>query len=456
MLDWIDDAIRYAESWLDYQARATELPGCVFAVVARGALVRERAFGVANLTSREALTPRHRFRVASHSKTFTAAGIFKLHEAGRLHLDDSVGRYVDGLDEATSRATIGQLLSHSSGLVRDGAEASFWQERRPFLNEAELRAELAKPPTIEANTRFKYSNIGFGLLGLVIEAVTGEPYVSWMKREIVAAFGLQETLPDAPLPDSVPRAIGHSALLPVGKRFIIEGAEDTKALASATGFISTAADLAHFFNALDPGAEASALTVASRREMTRAQWPVPVVRDSRRYGLGVIAGSVGERAWFGHAGAFPGFISRTATAPEWGVTVSIVTNAIDGFANPWVDGVVSIFDVFSRRGAAESPAALWGGRWWSIWGAVDLVPVGRKVLVASPARLEPFAEASELDVVNATDGRIVLADGFSSHGEPVVRTIGSNGAPTRLTLGGAELVPEAALLAEIASRTAAV
>ena len=87
MLDWLDAAVRYAESWLDYQMRATELPGCVLAVVAGGALVRERAFGVADLETAEALTPRHRFRVASHSKTFTAAGIFRLHEAGKLHLD---------------------------------------------------------------------------------------------------------------------------------------------------------------------------------------------------------------------------------------------------------------------------------------------------------------------------------------------------------------------------------
>jgi D-alanyl-D-alanine carboxypeptidase len=183
--------------------------------------------------------------------------------------------------------------------------------------------------------------------------------------------------------------------------------------------------------------------------MTRPQWSVPHVKDGRQYGLGVIAGSVGGRKWFGHAGAFPGFISRTATVPEWGVTVSIVTNAIDGFANPWVEGVISIFDVFSRRGAPEGPAILWAGRWWTIWGAVDLVPAGDKVLVAAPARLDPFGEAGELEVSDATSGRIALADGFASHGEPVARTIDASGAATYLKLGGAVLVPETALASEI-------
>jgi D-alanyl-D-alanine carboxypeptidase len=452
MIKWLDDAVRYAESWLDYQVRATELPGCVLAVGARGALVRERAFGVADLTTREELTPRHRFRVASHSKTFTAAGILKLYEAGRLHLDDAVGQYVGDLDPTTARTTISQLLSHSSGLVRDGVEASFWQQRGPFLNEVELRAQLAKPPTIEANTRFKYSNIGFGLLGLVIEALTGESYMTWITREILSPGALKETLADVPVPDGIPIATGHGPVLPLGNRFIIQGREPTNALASATGFVSTAGDLARFFNALDPAATESVLSAASRREMTRLQWAVPHVRDGRSYGLGVIMGSVGARAWFGHSGAFPGFISRTSTVPEWGVTVSILTNAIDGLANPWVEGVLSIFDGFDRRGAAEGAVAGWAGRWWAIWGAVDLVPAGRKVLVAWPARPDPFAEASELEVLSASEGRIALADGFGSHGEPVERTIGPDGAPLRLRLGGAEFVPEAALREEIASR----
>jgi D-alanyl-D-alanine carboxypeptidase len=453
MLDWLDAAIRYAESWLDYQMRATELPGCVIAVAANGALVRERAFGVADLKTGEALTPRHRFRVASHSKTFTAAGIFRLHEAAKLHLDDPVSRHVHGLDAATGHTTIAQLLSHSSGVLRDGVDASFWQQRRPFLDEAELRAELARPPVIDPNTRFKYSNVGFGLLGLVIEAATGERYADWISREIVAPFGLDETLPDAPIPEAVPAAAGHGGLLPLGKRYPVDGGESGRALASATGFVSTASDLAHFFNALDPGSAKSALSAASRREMTRPQWSVPHVKDGRQYGLGVIAGSVGGRKWFGHAGAFPGFISRTATVPEWGVTVSIVTNAIDGFANPWVEGVISIFDVFSRRGAPEGPAILWAGRWWTIWGAVDLVPAGDKVLVAAPARLDPFGEAGELEVSDATSGRIALADGFASHGEPVARTIDASGAATYLKLGGAVLVPETALASEIRSRS---
>ena len=69
----------------------------MIAIAYRDKVVLERAFGVANLVTGEPLTPRHRFRVASHSKSFTAAGIMKLREQGKLRLDDPAGQFVDGL-----------------------------------------------------------------------------------------------------------------------------------------------------------------------------------------------------------------------------------------------------------------------------------------------------------------------------------------------------------------------
>src|SRR2546421_9783316 len=156
--------------------RQSELPGCSIAIAQRGRVLLEQAFGHADLDRGTPLTPRHRFRVASHSKSFTAAGIMKLREKGRLRLDDEAGQYVDDLHPVVAKTTIAQLLSHSSGLVRDGPDAGQWQDRRPFLGASELRADLAAAPVIAANTRFKYSNHGFGLARMGIQAITGTPY----------------------------------------------------------------------------------------------------------------------------------------------------------------------------------------------------------------------------------------------------------------------------------------
>ncbi|MFP6743692.1 MAG: serine hydrolase domain-containing protein, partial [Alphaproteobacteria bacterium] len=75
MQAWLKNALDYAGEWLDYQMRQSRQPGCVIAIAHKGRVVYERAYGFADAITGERLTPRHRFPVASHSKSFTAAGI---------------------------------------------------------------------------------------------------------------------------------------------------------------------------------------------------------------------------------------------------------------------------------------------------------------------------------------------------------------------------------------------
>ena len=120
---WLGAALAYIPGWIEHQMRVSEQPGCSIAIAHRGKLVLEQAFGAADLEQGTVLTPRHRFRVASHSKSFTAAAVLKLREQGRLRLDDPIGYVLKGLHKQVAAATWSQLLSHSAGLVRDGATA---------------------------------------------------------------------------------------------------------------------------------------------------------------------------------------------------------------------------------------------------------------------------------------------------------------------------------------------
>src|SRR3954464_3050246 len=196
MDNWLRSAIDYIGSWIEFQHTTIQQPGVIVAFAHRGEIVAEHAFALANLDTGERLTPRHRFRVASHSKSFTAAGIMKLREQRKLKLDDAAGDYIDGLHPDVAGVTIAQLLSHTAGLVRDGGDAGQFLDRRPYYDARELREHLKSPPVIEPNSRFKYSNHAYGLLGLIAEAITGEPYGKWIKREIVDAVGLTEKMPD--------------------------------------------------------------------------------------------------------------------------------------------------------------------------------------------------------------------------------------------------------------------
>lgn len=448
---WLAAGLEYLSDWLEFQMRATEQPGCAIAVVQRGQVVLERAYGHADAIRRRELTPRHRFRVASHSKTFTAAGIMKLRERGRLSLDDRVGRYVPDLHRAVAATTLLQLLSHTAGVTRDGPDTGQWTDRRPFRSADEIRRDLGAAQPIDANTRFKYSNHGFGLLGLVIEAIAGETYARWIQREIVDAAGLEETRPDVPLPRGARLARGHSAKLPLGRRLVIPGDNSTEGLAAATGFVSTAADLARFFHQLAPNARRSVLSVASRREMTRAHWRVPHSVVERWYGLGTASGDVGGWHYFGHSGGFQGFITRTAVFPAHDLALSILTNAADGLANVFLDGAVHVLRRFAVHGAPARRNADWRGRWWSLWGCVDLVPMGSRVLVASPALLDPFTDASEIEVTGRDAGRIVLASGYASHGEGVARKR-RRGRVAEIVLAGARLFDEERAARELEER----
>ncbi|HUP05763.1 MAG TPA: serine hydrolase domain-containing protein [Caldimonas sp.] len=454
---WLGCALDQVPRWIEYQMRLTEQPGCALAVALKDEVVLEAAFGHADLARRVPLTPRHRFRVASQSKTFTAAGVLKLCERHRMRLDDPVGMHVGGLSRRIASVTIAQLLAHGGGLARDG-DTAHWYDRGPFPDEVRLRAALARARVIEPDARFKYSNLGYGLLGLAIEARGGERYAPWMAREVIAAADLGETLPDMPLPGAAPFASGHGAKLPLGRRVVVPGANETLALAPATGFVSTASDLARFYASLGSQARNRWLSAASRRAMLRRLWRDSQTSAERWYGLGTISGTLAGWDWFGHSGAFQGTITRTLCVPARGLTISVLTNAVDGAAHAWVDGIVQILAVLARHGAPSRSTAPWRGRWWTPWGAIDLVPTRTRVFVANPALGDPFLDAIQLAPMRAIGAdrthhaRVVEASGFGNMGEPARLLHDAHGRARALWLAGTELKPERAVARELVAR----
>lgn len=448
---WLKPALDYVQQWLGFQMRLSGQPGCAIAVAHRGKIVLDTAFGHANALKNEKLTPRHRFRVASHSKSFTAAAVMKLREQGKLHLDDPAGKYVKGLHPTIAKATIAQLLSHTAGIFRDGLDSTYWEGRGPFANEAALRKDLKLAPVIDANTRLKYSNHGFGLAGLVIEAITGESYNAFVAREVVKAAGLKNTLPDVPLPQGAKLASAHSTRLLLGRRVVFPGDQSTHALASATGFISTASDLVTFFGQLDPKAKTSFLSADSRREMTRPQWHDAYSPIAAGYGLGIITGSFAGWDWFGHSGGFQGYLTRTVVVPQHDIAVSLLCNALDSVPAVWSDGVLHILAAFKKTGAPTAKTRDWTGRWWSLWGTTDLVPMGDKVLLALPALPTPFIKVAELTVSGRDSAKITQSGAFGSYGETAKR-VRKAGKITELRIASGRLLPEAALAKETAKR----
>jgi hypothetical protein len=162
-----------------------------------------------------------------------------------------------------------------------------------------------------------------------------------------------------------------------------------------------------------------------------------------------MSGSMAGWDWFGHTGGFQGYVSRTCVIPACDLSISILTNSSDGWAAFWLDGAMQILRTFASRGAPKRRVRDWGGRWWSSWGATDLVPIGDLVVVGNPQMANPFMDATEIEVTGRDTGRMSLAAGYASHGQSVRRTRNKAGVVTEIWLGGSRLKREKDVIKEM-------
>jgi hypothetical protein len=138
--------------------------------------------------------------------------------------------------------------------------------------------------------------------------------------------------------------------------------------------------------------------------------------------------------------------------PAHGIAVSVLCNALDSAPGLWLDGILHILSRFKLEGAPTAKVRDWTGRWWGGWGAVDLVPMGDKVVVAAPGMATPFLKVSELAVTGRDKARIVQAGAYASYGEPVQRIRSKNGKVTAIHASSGRMLSEAALARELTAR----
>lgn len=430
----VDSVLAYLPTWLDHVRRTHRQPGLQVAVWHDGELVLEHAGGTADQQTGQALGPGHRFRIASHSKTFTAVAVLRLVDQGTLRLDDRIG---DHLPEFAGKPafdlTLRDLLSHSAGLTRDTLDARWWTLDAPYPDRDRLRADASGDLAAAPRAHMQYSNIGFGLIGLVLEAATGKGYAEAMRDLVLDPLGIDALGPDVAAGASGPPgpedehgfARGHSALAYADERVVVESPH-TDALAPATGFWATAGGIAEAFGRLLCDAEL--LSAASHRALLHPIWET---RPGERYSLGLQHATRHGFHLIGHSGGFPGMLTRTWAAPESRLVVSILGNAADAPSAALAEGLLGLFALASGRPAPEAervespdPGAAGSGRprpgplgdqedalgatareladqvsgrYANLWGLSDLVVLGDRLFVLDPVQ-NPAQGAVELEV----------------------------------------------------------
>ncbi|WP_405216838.1 serine hydrolase domain-containing protein [Agrococcus sp. Ld7] len=418
-------ALDYADRWLAYRCWRLRLPGVQAAVRVGGALVLETAHGVAEAASGEPLTPQHRFRIASHSKSLAALAAMRLVEQGRLRLDDAAQDRVPALHGTEAgRLQVRELLSHGSGAVRDGDDVAFWHLQAPFPDAERLLAiAAAGVARVPASAEFKYSNVGFGLLGLVIEAVTGTAYEDALRQLVLAPLGREDVTADL-TDDAAQLVTGHSALHSSEERRAL-GSPRAGALAAATGAVATASQLTDVLRTVTDDDD-RLLGAEAKRRMRQQQWTT-AARDggAAGYALGLMLRSIDGREWVGHGGAWTGQATRTLVDVERDIVVSVLANAIDAPAEELAVGVARLIDAAldDTDPAADETLHLarsFEGTFSSLWARVDVVELGGRLLVVSPTAADPMAAVDVLTPLDDDRVRVAAATGMGSGHEIAV------------------------------------
>ena len=359
------------------EQRERRLPSVAAAVVRDGETVWETAVGAADVTAGTEATPDTQYRLGSITKTFTAAAVLQLRDAGALDLEDTLDRHIPG---AAHRPTLRHLLSHTSGLQRETQDDA-WLTRR-FAPAQELvdtlgEAELVLPP----GARFHYSNLAFALLGVVVERASGEPYADYVARHLLEPLGLGRTGFE-PRP---PAATGYLVEEYV-EGAVVEAGVETGGWISAGQMWGTVRDLCRWAAFL-AGPDESVLARASVEEMRTVQTIDDHVRWTAGYGLGLGLRRDGERILAGHGGSMPGFIACVLVSPEDKIGAAALTNSSTA-------DVTKLVEMLVDRTVAAWPVA---------------PPVWR-VEPATPADVEPllgiwWAEGSQI-VFRWRDGKL--------------------------------------------------
>ena len=199
-----DEVDEYVKAFINQR----NIPGLSLAVVRDGKLVKAAGYGLANLELNVPATPETVYEIGSISKQFTAEAVLLLVEEGKLSLDDTLGKHLDGLPPAWQTLTLRQLLTHTSGL-KDWEAANILSFRREYT--AAEFIKLMSPFALDftPGERWSYTNTAYPLLGMIIARVSGKSYEEFVTERIFKPLGLSATRFNQPLEIVPYRASGY-------------------------------------------------------------------------------------------------------------------------------------------------------------------------------------------------------------------------------------------------------
>lgn len=418
-------------SWVEARIVERSQPGVSIGVVTEDGLAWSAGFGFTDVEKQVPATDKTVFRIASITKVFTATGIVQLRDDGLLTLDDPVADHLpwfavkSDYDEAPA-ITIRHLLTHTAGIPRE-SPFPYWTDSR-FPSCDEVIAALATQETVlPTETRWKYSNLGYAVLGEVIAELSGVSYANFIRERILEPLGMAHTQVETPDPADPNLARGYGRRAPGGSRsespFI-----DCRGLAAAGNVSTTVNDMARFvgwqLTATSDGKRP--LRPSSLREMQRVHWLDPDWQAG--WGLGWRVARMGGETHLLAAGGIPGFRTLIDLKPADGVGVIVFGNADDFDAFGFASQVFACLGDAFVDGAPDRPTAAPDPSWAAYtgrythegWGELEVVVKDGRLVAFDPASSDPSRGLMRFEPQRDGTFTLLSDDGFSAIGEPVV------------------------------------
>lgn len=341
-----------------------------------GDVLYTRSFGYGRITDtvKEPLTENTRYRIGSITKTYTAVMIFQLVEEGKLKLSDHLDKFFPQIPNA-GKITIEQILSHRSGLPDLAVDGSWRMQQR---TQEEVLAVIAEgQPYFDPDSRHRYSNTGYVLLGYIVEKAGGKPYPEALSQRITSKIGLKHTY------------LGVGNTNPDNNESLSyrypgtwkEASEINFSIPAGAGaIVSTPADMAVFIQALFD------LKLVSKNSLDQMK----TMRDGE--GMGMESFSFAGKTLYGHTGGSNVSGAWLAYEPTEKLAMAYTTNAK---IYPVSDIVAGVFDIYWNR-----PYAI------PTFEALEVSPeildqyVGVYVVAGTPAKMTVVRTGSSIAIEN--------------------------------------------------------
>jgi len=311
-----DDIDDYVKTVMQSQ----HIPAVSIAVIKNGSLIKAEGYGLANLEYGITARPDTVFKIGSVSKQFIATGIMLLVQDGRVALDDKLSKYLEGTPSTWQAITLRHLLTHTSGLVREGPGFNPYKLQPDF---DVIKTAYPLPLNFKPGEKYEYCNVGYFILAEVIHKVSGKPWGDFLTERVFVPLGMTATRVTS-VADIVPnRADGYA--WNAGK---FQNTENWPAVRPSGAFLSTVLDLAKW--------EAALLTDQVLKGSNKTEmWTQVVLNDGRKYPYGfgwqlndwpADSPTPTGVPMIRHGGSMPGFRAGYFRWPSHGLAVVVLTN----------------------------------------------------------------------------------------------------------------------------------